>query len=242
LNINEARQRLEMLISNDRPEPITPRTKSPTSRSVSPTTTPRRTTHQPQAPTWISWLTDSFGGSSLSREVYSHKDALRMTRDIDSLEHLSNLILTIWPLSFETDDTLVAESITFSNQDPLFSSSLEEETSFQPVGPGVWAPQVSDSNILTWRGKEQIKRGLRKSTNRDVPLITSARSESILKTYESRILVKMSVNATRYLESKYSDLRLLYPNLPAVNFSWIRFVFGSPMNLCLLAVLLWLLF
>jgi hypothetical protein len=164
-----------------------------------------------------------------------------MTRDIDSLQYLSNLLLTIWPLSLETDDSLAAESGTFSAEDPLLSTSLEEETSFQPVGPGVWAPQVSDSNILTWRGKEQIRRGLRKSTNLDVPLITSARSESVLKTYESRILVKMSVSAARLLESKYRVLRSQYPNLPVINFSWIRFVFGSPMNLCLLAVLLWLL-
>jgi hypothetical protein len=233
-------RRLETLISNEQPEPITPRSRSPTPHRRS-SLTPRATIRQPHQQTWISWLTDALGSSSSGSEVYSRKDTFNMTRDIDSLQYLSNLLLTIWPLSLETDDSLAAESGTFSTEDPLLSSSLEEETSFQPVGPGVWAPQVSDSNILTWRGKEQIRRGLRKSTNLDVPLITSARSESVLKTYESRILVKMSVSCARYLESKYRVLRSQYPNLPVINFSWIRFVFGSPMNLCLLAVLLWLL-
>lgn len=154
MNINETMRRLETVLSNDRPEPISPRSKSPTLCSRSPVTPRPQIKQAPQ--TWMSWFTESLGNSTSSKDIYSQSETLRMTRDIDSLQHLSNLLLSIWQLSLEKEDSLTAESGTMSQEDPLFSSSLEEESNFQPVGPGVWAPQVSESNILTWRGKEQV--------------------------------------------------------------------------------------
>ena len=152
MNINEAARRLETLLDNDRPEPVTPRSTSPTPRSRSPIT-PKHPPKKPQ--TWNTWFSEIFGSSTSSRELYSQYDTLRMTRDIESLHNLSHLLLLVWPYCLEADD--VFPEPTLPTEEPILSSSIEEETNFQPVGPGVWAPQVSESNILTWRGKEQVQ-------------------------------------------------------------------------------------
>ncbi|KAI8909854.1 hypothetical protein DFJ77DRAFT_107218 [Powellomyces hirtus] len=114
-----------------------------------------------------------------------------------------------------------------SRRASMATISGEEEVVFKTVAPGVLAPEErvrSDGRVvLTSRGREQLKKGLRMSGKENIQIIPSERASNIVMTYESKTLVKFWAWIADLLDEQYARLRTTHPQLPEIpSFKWLR--------------------
>ncbi|KAJ3161732.1 sphingomyelin phosphodiesterase 4, neutral membrane (neutral sphingomyelinase-3) [Geranomyces michiganensis] len=110
-----------------------------------------------------------------------------------------------------------------------------EEVVFKTVAPGVLGPEervTSDGRVvLTSRGREQLKMGLRMSGKDNIQIIRSERAESLIMSYENAQLVHFWAWVAAKLDKQYAGLRTAHPQLPEIpSFRWLRH-FAAPRNI-----------
>ncbi|KAI8819360.1 uncharacterized protein EV422DRAFT_534441 [Fimicolochytrium jonesii] len=103
----------------------------------------------------------------------------------------------------------------------------EEEVVFKTVLPGVLAPEEivrrDGVAVLTQRGRQQLKEGLRMSAKTDIPILPSDRAGDLVMTYEFASLVRFWKWVAGVLDDEYAELRHKHPQLPQLpSFIWLR--------------------
>ena len=198
MNVMEAARRLESFLSSMAPPPTRP---SSPFRGV---TTPS----QPSSSSYSSW-SEKIYNLLISKPDTSSNDIPkieknRITHDIERLKTIGDVISSIWEIHVDLgENAMVGESRTHAGEDVFQSPFVEEETHFLPVGPNVFAPHSHVKNqLLTSRGREQIKRGFRKCSNMDIPIIPSQRAKTLIRTFEIKFLVELSLKVSLWLDVK----------------------------------------
>ncbi|KAJ3149165.1 sphingomyelin phosphodiesterase 4, neutral membrane (neutral sphingomyelinase-3) [Geranomyces variabilis] len=110
-----------------------------------------------------------------------------------------------------------------------------EEVVFKTVAPGILGPEervTSDGLVvLTSRGREQLKKGLRMSGKDNIPVIRSERANGLILSYENVWLVRFWAWVAAKLDKQYARLRISHPQLPVIpSFRWLRH-FAAPRNI-----------
>lgn len=175
-------------------------------------------------------------GSSTSNAPLTQEQLVVIDRSIDRLEKIVDTITDIWGLP-NPSQTAAPAQFRRTNSDlmGLLQEDMEEESNIKEWAPGVCEPQrVKEiGNVLTLRGRNQIKFGLRKSASEAVPLILSPRAKTLIKHNEIENLVLFANSIALAFEQQYEQLREQYPYLPeGAGLYWIRF-FASWDNLVL---------
>ena len=124
---------------------------------IPPTPVSARTPHTPAAPTKVPWWNQVLAmfveDPKAQTQVFTKADILSMRRNVDLLKSMASSLELIWNFSLDSPEAFFTEPL---HEDPLFSPFIEEETEYQAVAPGVWAPHSKATHELTWRGKEQV--------------------------------------------------------------------------------------
>ncbi|KAH6593963.1 hypothetical protein BASA50_007018 [Batrachochytrium salamandrivorans] len=166
----------------------------------------------------------------------------KVEADIARIGRIVDIIVAIWNLDLESDIMAqIDPSITlmrggsasdgaFGRQGGRGSFSLDEETDLVVVAPGVFSPEVSgDASLhLTRRGREQIKRGLRKCAAVDVPLVESLRAKKMFMSDESPVLVYLIQVIAPIVDELVGVLHSMCPTIPAItSLPFLRGAFSS---------------
>ncbi|KAJ3364088.1 sphingomyelin phosphodiesterase 4, neutral membrane (neutral sphingomyelinase-3) [Kappamyces sp. JEL0680] len=148
-------------------------------------------------------------GDSISTASTLSSDSLAvLDKNVHRLASASDVIAHIWSLENLAQDGNHVLRRTQSDLVGLLHDDTEEE----PV-EGVAEPQRATDvgNVLTLRGRHQVKLGLRKSASEGVPLIASQRAKSIIKSTEIGILVSFFDLIARAFDKSYPALLALSP-------------------------------
>ncbi|KAI8920463.1 hypothetical protein BC831DRAFT_405681 [Entophlyctis helioformis] len=103
-----------------------------------------------------------------------------------------DLIARTWNLDLDTDVHAKIDPFRRSGSDTALN---QDEAERVPVAPGVYAPETlgDSANLLTRRGREQIRKGWRKSTAEDVNVIPSSRARRVISSEDSPLLVSIAL-------------------------------------------------
>ncbi|TPX64855.1 sphingomyelin phosphodiesterase [Spizellomyces sp. 'palustris'] len=157
--------------------------------------------------------------------------------NITRLETTINAAVAIWsgqlqvpePVRKTTGQSTVGASPPSSRRTSASDQELlgHEEVVFKSVAPGVLAPEErvrSDGVVvLTSRGRDQLKAGLRMSSKDNIPIFADESVGKMVKTYESSLLVWFWTSLAHYLDKQYAILQRRNPGLPDLpSFEWLR--------------------
>ena len=123
------------------------------------------------------------------REKLTKKEIERLDENVDKIRKIATCVSEIWGFGLKMNDS----------SDDLFDGSNEiEEIDFAEDIPG---PQkIGEENILSNRGKLQIKKGLRKSSVSNVPVCLNERAAKLVKNNEIKFLVEFSIKASQIFD------------------------------------------
>ncbi|KAJ3012051.1 sphingomyelin phosphodiesterase 4, neutral membrane (neutral sphingomyelinase-3) [Thoreauomyces humboldtii] len=210
-------------------------------------------------------------GYELAREQYTGIENRKPTegtgvdpklsaRNIERLDRCVEAILAVWGGDLKRPEiqtnaragASVPSSPTASTPPSRRQSTTnrgaEDEVVFTQIAPNIFAPEEyidrDGKAVLTARGREQLKSGLRMSGRDNVPIIPSDRARGLAMSYEVKSLVKFWLWTADRLDEKYASLRRTYPEFPELpSFTWLRCLASKPNLACLalLAFALWIL-
>ncbi|TPX41599.1 sphingomyelin phosphodiesterase [Synchytrium endobioticum] len=160
-----------------------------------------------------------------------------------SLEATATLIRKLWDLPPSNGDVLpttpgielAVKQASFMSDDSLYDE--EEEGITLMYGPVLLAPEVRADNpdLLTRRGRMQLRKGLRKCDPAALPVRPSPRAEMMARSYEIEFLVRWTMRLAQHCEAVWSELRDDNPFVPDVKFTFLR-LFAAKPNLLFLTL------
>ncbi|KAJ3097826.1 sphingomyelin phosphodiesterase 4, neutral membrane (neutral sphingomyelinase-3) [Phlyctochytrium planicorne] len=141
-----------------------------------------------------------------------------ISQAVAKLSSLAELTVTLFNVS-ETRKAAIAESVG-GGLSGAESGGLDYDEDDYPgvreVAPGVLTPVLSgkDNTYLTSTGRLQIKRGIRKCSPTDVPVIKTKRIESLVHSYEIEWVVNLTNRIADVFEDQYEEILRNHPEWP----------------------------
>ncbi|TPX71342.1 sphingomyelin phosphodiesterase [Chytriomyces confervae] len=213
---------------------------------------------------WIQlWQAATYLGTmvlSSSQQVDKEREAKRtaaLQASVSRLNALAKMCVTILSVTEEERATIEASVIgaagvgngdeygSGSGNFPFHNSEIDDDDEVNAfsteIVPGVFTPDLvgHDRVRLTAAGREQVKRGLRKSNAKDVPILKpqSSRVKKLVLSYEIEWIVNGTSWIAQIFDELYPALRERAPLLPKkAGLHWLRF-FAAKQNLIFSAVL-----
>ncbi|KAJ3194176.1 sphingomyelin phosphodiesterase 4, neutral membrane (neutral sphingomyelinase-3) [Irineochytrium annulatum] len=133
------------------------------------------------------------------------KSAIELS--IKRLSDLANLTKTV----FDVSEVTLAEIKEASGGAGVYDDGVgleDYELNNREIAPGVYTPSSMTNKKLTERGKEEIKRGIRKCAQDDVPVMQTARIRRIVHSYEVGVAVEIVI----WIADRFDDWHDLRKN------------------------------
>ncbi|KAL5034241.1 hypothetical protein RTP6_002100 [Batrachochytrium dendrobatidis] len=182
-------------------------------------------------------LVRAFGGqiarpTSNASQPFNPAQIDKLQSDISNIKRIVSALCKIWDMDLATDVMSQIDSATSylhsgdishgglgiaqSGMNDLGLMGMEDEADLMPVGPGVFSPESINGTPLrlTRRGKEQIKRGFRKCSSVDVPIVSSTRAKQMHLSDESPFLVYVIHHLAILVDELFTLLNSFFPWVP----------------------------